>query len=152
MQDNEHNPADTIRAPGSDHEDPSGKVQLSANTTRRLEKLAQWRIDPSFIKFPEGAPEFEGGYATVSRALLGSSPKDAADQVVESSPGNLKSNNYIPHLEGETRRREAEGSNEETRKKDEDGAGGLEHNSDGETSGRLRVSGAQNLPASPGKR
>ncbi|KIO20487.1 hypothetical protein M407DRAFT_29894, partial [Tulasnella calospora MUT 4182] len=35
--------------------------------------LAQWRIDPSLIDFPENSREFRGGYATVSEALLASS-------------------------------------------------------------------------------
>ncbi|KAG9045606.1 hypothetical protein FS837_006026, partial [Tulasnella sp. UAMH 9824] len=44
----------------------------------KLEQLAQWRIHPSSIKFPEDAPEFQGSFATISRALL-AVPSDGED-------------------------------------------------------------------------
>ncbi|KAG9040800.1 hypothetical protein FS837_000170 [Tulasnella sp. UAMH 9824] len=51
------------------------KLRLSAKLLGKLEKLARWRIDPSLIRFPGNGPEFRGGNATVSRALL-SLPSD----------------------------------------------------------------------------
>lgn len=36
----------------------------------KLNKLAEWRIDPSLIEFPKNATELQGGHATVERALL----------------------------------------------------------------------------------
>lgn len=38
----------------------------------KLEKLAQWRIDPSLIKFPPESREFSGGFAKVTQGLLAS--------------------------------------------------------------------------------
>ncbi|KAG9050007.1 hypothetical protein FS837_008187 [Tulasnella sp. UAMH 9824] len=52
------------------------KLQLSESglgdspSRNKLEKLAQWRINPSLIKFPQDAREFHGGFATVSQGLL----------------------------------------------------------------------------------
>ncbi|KAG8920895.1 hypothetical protein FRC01_000540, partial [Tulasnella sp. 417] len=45
-------------------------VELSAKLREKLDALADWRISPSSIKFPKDAPNFNGGNATVSRALL----------------------------------------------------------------------------------
>ncbi|KAG8927710.1 hypothetical protein FRC01_007053, partial [Tulasnella sp. 417] len=54
--------------------DSSPRVQLSAKLRGKLDALADRRISPSSIKFPKDAPEFQGGYATVSRALLAVPP------------------------------------------------------------------------------
>lgn len=35
-----------------------------------MNKLENWRIRPSSIKFPKDAHKFHGGYATVSKAFL----------------------------------------------------------------------------------
>ena len=47
----------------------------------KLDKLANWRIDPSSIEFPDGTREFSGGFATVSRGYLApaSGTKDSVD-------------------------------------------------------------------------
>ncbi|KAG8909467.1 hypothetical protein FRC01_006923 [Tulasnella sp. 417] len=48
----------------------------------KLERLAQWRIDPSSITFPENAPESHGSFGSVSQALwaVPSTCEDGADQ------------------------------------------------------------------------
>ncbi|KAG8905139.1 hypothetical protein FRC01_008466, partial [Tulasnella sp. 417] len=75
-----------------------------------LEPLAQWRIDPSSIKFPEKAPEFHGSFGSVSRALwvVPSNREDGADQSanpkkeVESATGVPdKSSPSIPESGGD---------------------------------------------------
>ncbi|KIO17474.1 hypothetical protein M407DRAFT_32861 [Tulasnella calospora MUT 4182] len=79
----------------------SSSVLLHSSKLRtKLEKLAQWRIDPSLIDFPENAREFRGGYATVSEALLASSsgaegagngPEHTTDGHPDSDTRNLQS-------------------------------------------------------------
>ncbi|KIO25821.1 hypothetical protein M407DRAFT_24875 [Tulasnella calospora MUT 4182] len=77
--------------------DPSGQgnsssVLLHSSKLRnKLEKLAQWRIDPSLIDFSENAREFRGGYATVSEAFLASSSsaegaENGAEQTTDRHP------------------------------------------------------------------
>lgn len=58
----------------------------------KLEQLAQWRIRPSSI-FPDDAREFQGGYATVSRALLAvpSDHKDGMDRPADRNEGAAES-------------------------------------------------------------
>ncbi|KIO28948.1 hypothetical protein M407DRAFT_21854 [Tulasnella calospora MUT 4182] len=56
-------------APRSDNEDSGAESRLNAKLRDKLDQLAQWRIHPSLITFPKQAPEFHGGYATVSGAL-----------------------------------------------------------------------------------
>ncbi|KAG8966830.1 hypothetical protein FRC05_002393 [Tulasnella sp. 425] len=62
--------------------DGGSPFQPSAKLRAKLERLAQWRIDPSLIEFPGGASEFRGGHATVSRAFLASTSdfKDIVDK------------------------------------------------------------------------
>ncbi|KIO23333.1 hypothetical protein M407DRAFT_27181 [Tulasnella calospora MUT 4182] len=48
----------------------SSTSQLSFKLRDQLDRLAQWRIDPSSIKFPKDACEFRGGHSTTSRAFL----------------------------------------------------------------------------------
>ncbi|KAG9042434.1 hypothetical protein FS837_010882 [Tulasnella sp. UAMH 9824] len=138
MPNDEHNSADPSHAPGSDHEDSSTRVELSANTRTRLEKLAPWRIDPAFLKFPQRGPRFEGGYAIVSRALLASSSDEIREQVVEPNRGNLKSNNRITKWQGDGGGQEAEEIREEEKHKDKDGVEAEAQESDDETSGRWK--------------
>ncbi|KAG8894487.1 hypothetical protein FRC01_012929, partial [Tulasnella sp. 417] len=54
----------------------------------KLDKLAQWRIDPSLIEFPPDAREFRGGFATVLQGLLASPPfaEDDANERGSKSP------------------------------------------------------------------
>ncbi|KIO20488.1 hypothetical protein M407DRAFT_29895 [Tulasnella calospora MUT 4182] len=56
----------------SDQECSSILFLYSSKLRTKLEKLAEWRINPSLIDFPENAREFRGGYATVSEAFLAS--------------------------------------------------------------------------------
>ncbi|KIO17633.1 hypothetical protein M407DRAFT_32674 [Tulasnella calospora MUT 4182] len=135
MQNDEHSPTDTIPAPGSSPDDSPNRVQLSANMTARLEKLAPCRIDPSLIKFPKRGPKFVGGYAIVSRAFLASSLDDAKDRAVESSGKDLKSDGCTPKAENHNECREREGSNEEARPEQAVVAETQEQESDSETSG-----------------
>ncbi|KIO23332.1 hypothetical protein M407DRAFT_27180 [Tulasnella calospora MUT 4182] len=55
---------------GSDQGDSSTPFQLSAKLIDKMNKLAEWRIAPSWIEFPENTCQFHGGHATVSRAIL----------------------------------------------------------------------------------
>ncbi|KIO18365.1 hypothetical protein M407DRAFT_31967 [Tulasnella calospora MUT 4182] len=134
MQSDEHNSTDLIRASRSNDEDPASSVRLSENTTRRLEKLARWRIDPSLIKFPKDAPTFKGGYAVVSRGLLVSSSDQTRNKPMESNFGTLTTSNRTSNGDRNSQRREAEGSDQEGRPKDRVAAEGQEQESDGETS------------------
>ncbi|KAG8910401.1 hypothetical protein FRC01_006350, partial [Tulasnella sp. 417] len=59
----------------------------------KLDKLAQWRIDPSLIEFPPDAREFRGGFATVLQGLL-AFPPGAEDDANERGS---KSPNPQPH-------------------------------------------------------
>ncbi|KIO23009.1 hypothetical protein M407DRAFT_27512 [Tulasnella calospora MUT 4182] len=145
MQNDERSPTDAMSAPGSKPDD-SGRVQLSANMTRRLEKLAPWRISPSRIKFPESGRHFEGGYATVSQAFLGSSPGDAKDQLAESSGGSPGPN--LPRPEGADECREAEGSNEEPKPMDGGEAERQDQAFDDEASSPQKVSSGQDFLSS----
>lgn len=59
----------------------------------KLEKLAHWRIDPSLIELTGDAPEFRGGFATVSKGLLASpSPAkgvtNGSKQITDEHPGS----------------------------------------------------------------
>lgn len=71
---------------------------------------------------------------------------------MESSGGNLKSNDGIAKLGGENRRRGAEGASEEAKHKEEEGTERREQESYCETSGQLKVGGDQDLCASWGCR
>lgn len=74
----------------------------------------------------KGAPEFEGGYARVSRALLSSSPDDPRAQLVKSGCRN-----------GDN------GCRERKRPEDQEATKGQDQDFDGETSGRRKVSGSE---------
>ncbi|KAG9041877.1 hypothetical protein FS837_011626 [Tulasnella sp. UAMH 9824] len=152
--------ADPSHAPGSDHEDDSTWVELSANTVRgkpscparsvptrrlfrsrtRLEKLAPWRIDPALLKFPKRGPNFEGGYPIVSRTFLASSSDETRKQVVEPNGRNLKSNNGIAKLQDDGGGEEAEGIKQEEERKYKEGVEGEVQESDNEASGQWKVS------------
>ncbi|KIO29009.1 hypothetical protein M407DRAFT_21908 [Tulasnella calospora MUT 4182] len=141
MQNEEHSPADTFCAPGPDYEESASSVHLSANTTRRLKKLARWRIDPSLIEFPNGAPKFEGGYATVSRALLTFPMRDTKDQLAESNigSGSLTSSSRVSNAGGHKEHQEGEGGKQKGKQKDAAPTEEEEQESDGETSGRRKA-------------
>ncbi|KAG9040552.1 hypothetical protein FS837_000463 [Tulasnella sp. UAMH 9824] len=135
-----------IDTPESIDKDFSSTVELSVNTRRRLEKLTQWRINPDLLEFPEDAPKFEGGYAIVSKALLGPSVDVARDQMMESSCNNLESTDCMAMLESGTGAQEAHGRREEAKGKE--AAEKEERESCGETSGQLKVNGNQALCSS----
>ncbi|KAG9027935.1 hypothetical protein FS837_004024 [Tulasnella sp. UAMH 9824] len=126
-----------LAEPTSNHDDASSRTQLSANMTRRLEKLAPWRIDRSSLKFSKVGATFEGGCAVVSRALLYSSFGDAEDQVLESNTGGLMTSNRRSQSEDANERLEQEASVEEGRNTTDGAAGGQEHEDNAETSERL---------------
>lgn len=50
--------------------DSGVEFKPSAKLRTRIAKLARWRIESSDIIFPEYAWEFDGGHATVSRAMM----------------------------------------------------------------------------------
>ncbi|KAG9035468.1 hypothetical protein FS837_001919, partial [Tulasnella sp. UAMH 9824] len=137
MLNDEHYTPDTTRVAGSDHEDSSGRIQLSTNTRARLEKLARWRIDPGLLKFPKRGPHFEGGYAIVSRALVASSADETTEHVVEPSGRELKSNDRLTRLESDKGDQESEGSNQEASPKNNDG--GEEEEEESDLSGRWKA-------------
>ncbi|KAG9040395.1 hypothetical protein FS837_000690, partial [Tulasnella sp. UAMH 9824] len=87
-------------------EDSSSKIRLIANTRRRLEELAHWRVDPALINFSTGATEFDGSRAIVSRALLGFSSDGVRDQAMELSGLNIVTVKKMkgPSGNGSTRR------------------------------------------------
>ncbi|KAG9050004.1 hypothetical protein FS837_008184 [Tulasnella sp. UAMH 9824] len=76
MQVNENNAADPSQASAPNQGDSPYVFLHSSKLRNKLEKLAQWRIDPSLIEIPGDAREFHGGFATVSQAFLASPPKD----------------------------------------------------------------------------
>ncbi|KAG9044166.1 hypothetical protein FS837_008699 [Tulasnella sp. UAMH 9824] len=131
MQAADRNPAHTIRAPGSNSEDAAKRVQLSANTTCRLEKLARWRIDPALIKFPKRGFDSEGG-----------------NQVMKPSSGCLKPDGRIARLEGDNKSQGAEGSKVERKLGNEEQVEREDQEFDDETCGRRKVSACHALPTS----
>ncbi|KAG8918980.1 hypothetical protein FRC01_001549 [Tulasnella sp. 417] len=66
--------------------DPShaSVILHSSKLRKKLDKLAQWRIDPAIIEFSQDAREFRGGFATVLQALL-ASPYRGVDHAKERS-------------------------------------------------------------------
>ncbi|KAG8958109.1 26S proteasome regulatory subunit rpn6, partial [Tulasnella sp. 425] len=78
----------------SDHDTSSGAFPPSAKLREKLKKLANQRLDLSSIQFVNGAPEFHGNYATVSRGLL-VSPSAGQDRTSESNP-TKKDGLYLP--------------------------------------------------------
>ncbi|KAG8899230.1 hypothetical protein FRC01_010617 [Tulasnella sp. 417] len=70
MQENKDHAASPSRLSESDQGDTHSALLHSSKIREKLEKLSQWRINPSLVEFPEVTPEFRGGYATVSRGLL----------------------------------------------------------------------------------
>ncbi|KAG9044168.1 hypothetical protein FS837_008701 [Tulasnella sp. UAMH 9824] len=139
MPNDKHDGADAIAASGTIHEDSSNTIQLSENTKTRLERLSGHRIDPALLKSPKGGPNFEGGYAIVTRAFLASSSNHAREQVVEPSGRDLNPDNRSAELQGDNGGEEPEGRNEEAKPKDNE--------SDDETSGRWKGGGDSALPA-----
>ncbi|KAG8916605.1 hypothetical protein FRC01_002969 [Tulasnella sp. 417] len=88
----------------------------------KLQKLAEWRIDPSLIKFPEDAREFRGGFATVSQGLLASpssakrganKSKHVADQYSSSETSNPQPCSVAQNPEGDHQGKE-EGADSRT--------------------------------------
>ncbi|KAG8948326.1 hypothetical protein FRC04_009821 [Tulasnella sp. 424] len=77
LMEDERFPTDIPRSAGPDPGDSRHAVNLSANLRARMEKLSDWRIDPSLIRFPEEPCESHGGHATVSKAFL---PDDEDDE------------------------------------------------------------------------
>ncbi|KAG8959866.1 hypothetical protein FRC05_007225 [Tulasnella sp. 425] len=69
----------------SDHDASPSGFPKSARLRDKLNKLANRRLDLSAIEFVNGAPEFHGGYASVSRALL-VSPSSGQDRATRSNP------------------------------------------------------------------
>ncbi|KAG9041189.1 hypothetical protein FS837_012632 [Tulasnella sp. UAMH 9824] len=138
MLNDEHDGADPSHAAGSDHEDSANRVQLSANTRARLEKLAPWRIDLALLKFPNRGPNFEGGYAIVSRALLASSSDQTKEQDVEPNGTNLNSDHGFVKFQGDKGGQKAEGIKEEEERKDKEGVEAKAQELDVEPSGRWK--------------
>ncbi|KAG9026763.1 hypothetical protein FS837_004513, partial [Tulasnella sp. UAMH 9824] len=139
MPNDKHDGADAIAASGSIHNDSSNTIQLSENTKTRLEKLSAHRIDPVLLKFPKRGPNFEGGYAVVSRALLASPSTETGEQVVEPSGRDLNPDNRIAELQGDSGGQEPEGSNEGAKHEQKERVEGGEQESDDETSGQWKV-------------
>lgn len=83
----------------------------------------------------------------MSKAHLRSSTNDTRDQVVEPSDSNLEPSDCKTKLEDDEARQEARGSHEKDEDKGKAGAEEQEE-SDGETSGHLKVSDRQDLRAS----
>ncbi|KIO20490.1 hypothetical protein M407DRAFT_29897 [Tulasnella calospora MUT 4182] len=116
----------------------SSSVFLHSSKLRnKLEKLAQWRIDPSLIDFPENSREFRGGYATVSEAFLaspssaqgaGNESEHTTDRHPDSDAHNLQSQSKTQEPEDDQRgENERSGSHitdgEDDQAKDEQNSG-----------------------------
>lgn len=167
-----HNTPDRIRSPGSNHDGSSSGVQLSANTARvdffsiapslltnrtfwqraRLEKLAGWRIDPALLRFSKRGPNFKGGCAIVSRAVLVDSSDGTIGNLVEPSGRAVESCDPIAKVEGDNGSQLTEALKEEARKEDKEEAEREEQESDDEAFGGRKVSGDLAHPASPANR
>ncbi|KAG8910128.1 hypothetical protein FRC00_008807, partial [Tulasnella sp. 408] len=79
-------------SPSGTAHDSDPTPPLSAKLRDKLMKLAKWRIDPSLIEFQGDTPEFEGGHATVSRALFTSASAAGANiNNLENADGGSKS-------------------------------------------------------------
>ncbi|KAG9041060.1 hypothetical protein FS837_012778 [Tulasnella sp. UAMH 9824] len=74
MDESEHRHAEHCPPSGSDDADNEGQFQPRAKWRIKLEKLAQWRIDPSLIKLSTDGPDFVGGHAAVSAGFLARPP------------------------------------------------------------------------------
>ncbi|KAG8916716.1 hypothetical protein FRC01_002900 [Tulasnella sp. 417] len=120
MQENKASAADPPQVPESGQDSsstflPSSKLVRSVCTSRsisidssrhplsqqgKLEKLADWRIDPSWIEFPEDTREFRGGFATVSQGLLAPASLPEGDESesehTTSQPPSSESGNPEP--------------------------------------------------------
>lgn len=100
------------------------------------------------ITFPERDLKVEGGYAIVSRALLTLSPDDAREEALKSLKGKLMYNARMANLEGGKRLQEAQLGYQPAKHK-ANGGDGQEVEPGAETSAPQKVSGIQDLPASP---
>ncbi|KAG9025793.1 hypothetical protein FS837_004816, partial [Tulasnella sp. UAMH 9824] len=147
-----HGNADDIADPSRSGQDDSPSAFLHGSKLwKRLEKLAQWRIDPSLIEFPPDALEFRGGFATVSRGLLSSSSgatggvnesEHATDEAPSLDNGDPQSSNDTqepgPKARGKDEEAEghgADGGNDKTK-----GGGLQEQNSEEEHNSPRRTS------------
>lgn len=80
-----------------------------------MQKLENWRIPSSLIKFPKHAREFHGGHATVSKALLAGNNSEGyilrrrhnPDEVLQSDGQSSGSGGHIE--EAADRRRDDKG-------------------------------------------
>ncbi|KAG9050006.1 hypothetical protein FS837_008186 [Tulasnella sp. UAMH 9824] len=106
MQQQRNNVADPSQVFTSGQDDYPSVLLHSSKLRNKLEKLAQWRIDPSLIEFPQNAPEFFGGFAKVSQGLLASSPRaeegvNKSEQTADEhlSPDDAKSRFEKDHQE-----------------------------------------------------
>ncbi|KAG8916974.1 hypothetical protein FRC01_002745 [Tulasnella sp. 417] len=75
----------------------------------KLEKLAQWRLDPSLIELSDDGPEFIGGHATVSAGFLAhpSSDQNSTGKSEEAVNDEKEQAEYSDHPQ--TKGHEAEG-------------------------------------------
>ncbi|KIO17416.1 hypothetical protein M407DRAFT_32909 [Tulasnella calospora MUT 4182] len=60
MDEGDQRHAELPRPYGSDHGGGEGIFQSNAKLESKLEKLAQWRLDPSLIKLSDDGPDFIG--------------------------------------------------------------------------------------------
>ncbi|KAG8926512.1 hypothetical protein FRC00_002852, partial [Tulasnella sp. 408] len=100
MRNKESQPTGPASPPGSRHETAFHGFELSTKLRAKLKQLSPWRIHPSSIKSLEGAPEIQGGYAVVSRALL-AVPPDAKEGLIDSHGRKGKPSAHASGSEGD---------------------------------------------------
>ncbi|KIO17469.1 hypothetical protein M407DRAFT_32856 [Tulasnella calospora MUT 4182] len=147
QQDKDHGSA-ADPSQGSGQGSSSSVLLHSSKLRTKLEKLAQWRIDPSLIDFPENAREFRGGYATVSEPFLaspssaegaGNESEHTTDRHPDSDAHNLQSQSKPQEPEDDQR-----GKNERSGSHITDGEN--DQAKDGQNSGR-QTSGLKRIVA-----
>ncbi|KAG9050005.1 hypothetical protein FS837_008185 [Tulasnella sp. UAMH 9824] len=121
MQENGNGVADPSPASAPGQDDTPSVFFHSAKLRNKLEKLAQWRVDPSLIEFPPDSREFTGGFATVSQGLWASNPSPAEDRT------NKSEHTTNEHLSSEAGRlhsdKDPQESEEDHQGKDEEADG-----------------------------
>ncbi|KAG8921275.1 hypothetical protein FRC01_000325 [Tulasnella sp. 417] len=127
MEESKEHTADAPHASRSGQGDSQTVMLHSSKLRKKLDRLAQWRIDPSLIEFPPDAREFRGGFATVLQGLL------ASPSLTEDDANERGSKAPIPQSHNDT---------EEHREEAEEGptAGGEDDHTQGErrTAGKMQ--------------
>lgn len=105
--------------PGSNKRSPRTIIQIRPKLMEQLKRLTRWRIDPSFIKFPNDPCESHGGHATVFRAFLVSSlPSSGCDDAAGRCAGLGSPLPFLSH--GALKSRDRKDSEDEYQEREQD--------------------------------